>query len=83
MVFSVDDYITGGADCVVQADALSVKVGFPLSPDTRSAQSIANYYRLVNIDKTLYFDSLLSAEYVDALAKIVFLTNTDVMCMTA
>ncbi|KAK0210236.1 Metalloprotease [Desarmillaria ectypa] len=44
-----------------KADAIRVKVGFPISPDTRSAESIANYYRLVEIDENKFFQNILSA----------------------
>ena len=46
---------------LIQADAIRIKIGFPLSPDTRHASSIAHYYRLVEIDKDSFFDSMLHA----------------------
>ena len=47
----------------LQADALRVKVGFPLSPDTRNARSIAFYYYLVKIDEHDFFGNMLSARF--------------------
>ncbi|KAL0578146.1 hypothetical protein V5O48_003851 [Marasmius crinis-equi] len=44
-----------------KADALRVKVGYPLSPNTESAQSIAWYYRLVKIDDDKFFEDILSS----------------------
>jgi endothelin-converting enzyme len=46
-----------------------VKVGFPLSPDTRNPRSIANYYYLVNIDKHDFFGNMLSAHASDEYKK--------------
>lgn len=53
---------------VLQADAIRVKVGFPLSPNTRSAGAIAAYYSLVRIDKDKFFENILSSELVYHLA---------------
>lgn len=44
-----------------KADAIRIKVGFPVSPDTRSAESIASYYRLVEIDENKFFQNILNA----------------------
>lgn len=44
-----------------QADAIRVKVGYPLSPNTESSRSIALYYRLVLVDKAEFFESVVSA----------------------
>lgn len=44
-----------------KADAIRVKVGFPLSPDTRDPESIAKYYSMVKIDQNKFFDNILSA----------------------
>ncbi|KAF5370302.1 hypothetical protein D9758_006925 [Tetrapyrgos nigripes] len=44
-----------------KAEAIRVKVGFPLSPDTRDPASIANYYRLVQGDEDKFFENVLSA----------------------
>ncbi|KAK7449695.1 hypothetical protein VKT23_013168 [Stygiomarasmius scandens] len=48
-----------------KAEAIRVKVGFPLSPDTRDPASIANYYRLVQGDKDKFFENVLSAATSD------------------
>lgn len=45
----------------MQADAIRIKVGFPLSPDTRNPRSIANYYNLVKADKEDFFGNVLSS----------------------
>ncbi|KAJ7632180.1 hypothetical protein FB45DRAFT_1057317 [Roridomyces roridus] len=44
-----------------KADAIRVKVGFPISPNTRDARSIFNYYNTVKVSKDTYFDNVLSA----------------------
>ena len=46
---------------LVQADAIRIKIGYPISPDTRHAASIARYYRLVEINKDSFFDNMLHA----------------------
>jgi hypothetical protein len=46
-----------------QADAIRVKVGYPISPNTQSAESLLRYYALVNISKFDYFKNMLSARY--------------------
>ena len=48
-----------------QADAIRVKVGFPLSPDTRNPRSIAAYYNRVTVHETTFFENMLSARYVE------------------
>jgi hypothetical protein len=40
-----------------------VKVGYPVSPDTQSAESLLRYYALVEISKFNYFKNMLSARY--------------------
>lgn len=40
-----------------------MKVGYPTSPNTQSAQSLLKYYALVNISKFDYFKNMLSARY--------------------
>ncbi len=50
--------------CSLQADAIRVKVGFPISPDTRDAKAMARYYNLVKIDENKFFDNIISAAYV-------------------
>lgn len=44
-----------------KAEAIRVKVGFPISPDTRSADAMVRYYSLVKIDENKFFDNILSA----------------------
>ncbi|KAL4254086.1 Peptidase M13 [Abortiporus biennis] len=48
-----------------KADAIRVKVGFPLSPDTRNARSLAAYYNLVKVQETAFFENMLSARVND------------------
>ncbi|KAI0687125.1 metalloprotease [Cytidiella melzeri] len=48
-----------------KADALRVKVGFPLSPDTRNPRSIYNYYTRVQAQETTFFENMLSARESD------------------
>jgi hypothetical protein len=40
-----------------------VKVGYPVSPDTQSAESLLRYYSPVEISKFNYFKNMLSARY--------------------
>ena len=40
-----------------------MKVGFPLSPDTNSAASIARFYALVKINETQFFENIISARF--------------------
>ena len=40
-----------------------MKVGYPVSPDTQSAESLSRYYDLVGISKFNYFKNMLSARY--------------------
>ncbi|KAJ7582636.1 Metalloprotease [Mycena floridula] len=47
-----------------KADAIRVKVGFPLSPDTRSSRSIASYYAPLKIDKDQFFENILNGNAV-------------------
>ncbi|TFK76595.1 zincin [Pluteus cervinus] len=44
-----------------KADAITLKVGYPLSPDTLDPQSIENYYSAVKVNKKTYFENVLSA----------------------
>ncbi|TFY82283.1 hypothetical protein EWM64_g1728 [Hericium alpestre] len=44
-----------------KADAIRIKVGYPLSPNTTNAESIARYYALVKVSQHAYFDNMLSA----------------------
>ncbi|KDR81470.1 hypothetical protein GALMADRAFT_152331 [Galerina marginata CBS 339.88] len=45
-----------------KADAIRVKVGFPLSPDTSDPRSIARYYNDVKSNKKDFFGNVLSSE---------------------
>jgi endothelin-converting enzyme len=49
-----------------KADAIRIKVGFPLSPDTRDPYSLARYYSQVNIERHSFFDNMLSAASVSS-----------------
>ncbi|KAF7359341.1 Endothelin-converting enzyme 1 [Mycena sanguinolenta] len=49
-----------------KADAIRVKVGYPISPDTRDPASILRYYRTVNVDEDTYFENILSAAASDS-----------------
>ncbi|KAJ7871420.1 hypothetical protein B0H14DRAFT_2724026 [Mycena olivaceomarginata] len=44
-----------------KADAIRVKVGYPISPDTRDPASILRYYRDVTVKEDSYFENILSA----------------------
>ncbi|KAF7338682.1 Endothelin-converting enzyme 1 [Mycena venus] len=44
-----------------KADAIRVKVGYPISPDTRDPASILRYYRAVKVNEDTYFENILSA----------------------
>ncbi|KAI0319791.1 hypothetical protein OF83DRAFT_1108212 [Amylostereum chailletii] len=48
-----------------KADALRIKVGYPLSPNTTRAESLLAYYSLVKIDKHTFFDNMVSASASD------------------
>ncbi|TCD66686.1 hypothetical protein EIP91_001040 [Steccherinum ochraceum] len=52
-----------------KADALRVKVGFPVSPDTQDPGSLARYYRSVKIHKDTFFENILSARISDQAKK--------------
>jgi len=52
-----------------KADNIRVKVGFPLSPDTNQARSIANYYNLVKINDDDFFKNMISAAVSDVYKK--------------
>ncbi|KAL0947409.1 hypothetical protein HGRIS_013522 [Hohenbuehelia grisea] len=52
-----------------KADAIRVKVGFPISPDTRDARSIARYYANVKIDEDNFFDNILNATVSEEIKK--------------
>jgi endothelin-converting enzyme len=44
-----------------QADAIRVKVGFPLSPNTQDPASILKYYRSVQVHQDDFFGNMISA----------------------
>ncbi|KAH9901083.1 Metalloprotease [Cubamyces lactineus] len=48
-----------------KADAIRVKVGFPLSPNTLDPRSIVNYYSRVKIHEDTFFENMLSARVSD------------------
>ena len=45
-----------------QASEIRVKVGYPLSPDTRDPKAIAHYYHEVHVDRYNFFENVLQAE---------------------
>lgn len=45
-----------------QASEIRVKVGYPLSPDTRDPKAIARYYDEVHVDRYNFFENILQAE---------------------
>ena len=45
----------------LQADALRVKVGYPLSPNTEEPRSLANWYARVKISPDTFFENIVSA----------------------
>ncbi|KAJ3005240.1 hypothetical protein NUW54_g4429 [Trametes sanguinea] len=52
-----------------KADAIRVKVGFPLSPNTLDPRSVANYYSRVKIHADTFFDNMLSARVADEIRR--------------
>ncbi|KZO95345.1 Metalloprotease [Calocera viscosa TUFC12733] len=50
-----------------KADAIRVKVGYPLSPNTTDDVSIARYYSLVPIKNETFFENVLSAQVADTI----------------
>ncbi|KAI0709419.1 Metalloprotease [Earliella scabrosa] len=48
-----------------KADALRVKVGYPMSPNTEDPRSLANWYARVKIDPDAFFENMLSARVAD------------------
>ncbi|KAI0720938.1 metalloprotease [Cerioporus squamosus] len=48
-----------------KADALRVKVGYPLSPNTEDPRSIANWYARVKISPNAFFENMVSARVAD------------------
>ncbi|KAI0341783.1 Metalloprotease [Trametopsis cervina] len=45
-----------------KADFLGVKIGFPLSPDTRNPRSIYSYYANVKVQDTTFFENIVQAK---------------------
>jgi len=54
-----------------KADAIRVKVGYPVSPNTTDAASIATYYSSVHIDDEKFFENIISASSSDEFKKWV------------
>ncbi|KAG8919503.1 hypothetical protein FRC02_001598 [Tulasnella sp. 418] len=52
-----------------KATAIRVKVGYPFSPNTTDAGSVARYYYLVKPDPTRFLDNVLMASYSDQFKK--------------
>ncbi|KAG6845228.1 hypothetical protein H0H87_012220 [Tephrocybe sp. NHM501043] len=52
-----------------KADAIRVKVGYPVSPNTTDPSSIARYYSLVEINRVNFFNNVLSAAKSDQYKK--------------
>ncbi|EGN96086.1 hypothetical protein SERLA73DRAFT_112168 [Serpula lacrymans var. lacrymans S7.3] len=48
-----------------KAEALRVKVGYPLSPNTLDAKAIVAYYSLVKVHVDTFFDNMMSAASSD------------------
>ncbi|KAK2467031.1 hypothetical protein APHAL10511_001289 [Amanita phalloides] len=44
-----------------KATEVQIKVGYPLSPDTRDAKAIARYYGQVHVDRYNFFENILQA----------------------
>ncbi|KAI0050896.1 Metalloprotease [Auriscalpium vulgare] len=56
---------TSATAAAEKAEAIRVKVGYPVSPNTENALSLIRYYSLVKINKYTYFDNMLSASASD------------------
>lgn len=56
-----------------KANAIRIKVGYPVSPDTENPASIASYYRTVNIDKEKFLENMLSASSSEVFKKWLYL----------
>ena len=54
----MDDQTTKTA--IQKAEALRVKVGYPLSPDTMDAKSLVSYYSLVKVHVDTFFENMVS-----------------------
>jgi len=44
-----------------KAEAIRVKVGYPVSPDTQDPGSIARYYSGVKVDPIHFFENMINA----------------------
>ena len=59
------------ADTAAQkANNIRVKVGYPISPDTRNPRSISNWYARVDVRDSTFFENMVSARYVSSLSVI-------------
>ncbi|KAF5386857.1 hypothetical protein D9615_001643 [Tricholomella constricta] len=56
-----------------KANAIRVKVGFPILPDTRNSRSIARYYARVKVDSVNFFENAISAAKSDQFKKWLLL----------
>lgn len=45
----------------MQADAIRIKVGYPVSPNTDDPRSLVSYYSNVKIDQKDFFGNILSS----------------------
>ncbi|KAJ7359289.1 hypothetical protein DFH08DRAFT_686473, partial [Mycena albidolilacea] len=52
---------TSADTAAAKATAIRVKVGYPLSPNTRDPASILQYYQDVDVNNDTYFENILSA----------------------
>ena len=48
-----------------KANAIRVKVGYPLSPNTEDPRSLANWYNNVKINKDTFLENVLSARWAE------------------
>jgi len=55
---------TDAALAAEKADAIRIKVGYPLYPDTRSAFSMYRYYSTLKIKNDSFFSNALDAAFV-------------------
>jgi endothelin-converting enzyme len=52
-----------------KADAIRVKVGYPLFPDTRDPAALLSYYRKAEVHQDTFFDNMISVAKNDAIWK--------------
>ncbi|KAH9945985.1 metalloprotease [Epithele typhae] len=52
-----------------KADALRIKVGYPMSPNTENPRSLVNWYRNVKINVATFFDNIVSANVGDEIRR--------------